>query len=240
MQTRQKNFIFDCGHTGAAWTNARALNVDLSAIKFVALSHSHYDHAGGFPKLLDFAPIETLFTGENFWAEKFSRDDNSGFKYRGCGFDEKFLTTRGIEQRVCRDVVELDDGAWLIGNFKRRYDFETVPKKFVRGEKKSPDDFSDEIVLILRGSDGLALVTACAHCGILNIVADVRERFSLPVVSVIGGLHLVGASTERITRTLDELKNLGVEKIFPCHCSGEEFMNFCGNRLSTGSVIAID
>ena len=239
VQTRRKKFLFDCGHTGAAWINARALNVDLSAIKLVALSHSHYDHAGGFKKLLDFAPIETIVTGENFWAEKFSRTED-GFKYRGCGFDEKFLSTHGIEQRICRDVIAVDDDAWLVGNFKRRYDFETIAKKFVCGEKKSPDDFSDEIVLILRGRDGLTIVTACAHCGILNIVADVRERFDLPIVNVIGGLHLTGATTERITRTLDELKNFGVKKILPCHCSGEEFMNFCGDRLSTGSVIAID
>ena len=240
VETPRKKFIFDCGHTGAAWTNAQALNVDLSPIKFVALSHSHYDHAGGFPKLLNFAPIETVITGENFWTEKFSRDMNGGFKYRGCGFDEKFLAAHNIEQKICRDVIAIDDDAWLVGKFKRRYDFEIVPKKFVCGEKKSPDDFADEIVLVLRGRDGLSLVTACAHCGILNIVADVRERFSLPIVNVIGGLHLTGATTERITRTLDELKTLGVKKIFPCHCSGDEFISRCGNGISSGSVVAID
>lgn len=237
VETRQKKFVFDCGHTGAAFDNAKILGVDLSKIKIAALSHSHYDHAGGFPKILDFAPIETIFTGENFWQEKFSRTDD-GFKYRGCGFDENFLTAHGIEQKICRDVVEIDSDSWLVGNFKRRYDFETIPTKFVRGDKKIPDDFSDEIVLILREGDGLAIVTACAHCGILNIVADIREKFSLPIVSVIGGLHLTGANRERISKTLAELKNFGVKKILPCHCSGDEFMsNF--DRISTGSVIKI-
>ena len=234
IETRHKKFLFDCGHTGAACQNARALGVDLSAIKFIVLSHSHYDHAGGFPTLLNFAPIEKIYTGENFWEEKFSNE-----LYRGCGFDENFLAARGIEQVVCRDVVELDEDAWLVGNFKRRYDFETIPKKFLRGDKKIPDDFSDEIILLLRTGDGLTVVTACAHSGILNIVADVREKFSLPVVSVIGGLHLSGATNERINRTLDELKNFGVKKILPCHCSGEEFIKICGERISTGSVIEI-
>ncbi|MBR0062260.1 MAG: MBL fold metallo-hydrolase, partial [Selenomonadaceae bacterium] len=85
----------------------------------------------------------------------------------------------------------------------------------------------------------LAIVTACAHAGILNIVADVRERFNLPINSVIGGLHLTGATQDRISRTLAELKSFGVKKILPCHCSGEEFMNHFGARLSTGSVIEI-
>ena len=238
VDTGRTKFIFDCGHTGAAFDNAKILGVDLRGINFVALSHSHYDHAGGFPKLLDFAPIEKIYTGENFWQEKFSRTDD-GFKYRGCGFDENFLTAQGIEQKICRDVLKLDENAWLVGNFKRRYDFETIPEKFVRGEKKSPDDFSDEIILVLREQSGLAIVTACAHSGILNIVADVRERFALPIHSVIGGLHLTGATQERISRTIDELKILGVKKILPCHCSGEDFMKNFGDRISTGSVIEI-
>lgn len=235
VETSQTKFIFDCGHTGAAFDNAKALGVDLRGIKVAVLSHSHYDHAGGFRKLLDFAPIETIYTGENFWEEKFSAD-----KYRGCGFDEEFLSARGIEQRVCRDVIKLDETAWLVGNFKRRYDFETIPKKFVRGDKKIPDDFSDEIILVLREGDGLAIATACAHAGILNIVADVRKRFSLPIISVIGGLHLTGATQERINKTLAELKNLGVKKILPCHCSGEDLVNKFSDRIFTGSMIRLN
>ncbi len=234
VETEQTKFIFDCGHTGAAFDNAKALGVDLSDIKFVVLSHSHYDHAGGFPKLLNFAPIETLYTGENFWEEKFS-----GEVYRGCGFDENFLTRHGIKQAICRDAIKLDERAWLVGNFKRRYNFETIPKKFLRGDKKIPDDFSDEIILVLCEGDGLAIVTACAHPGILNIVANVHERFSLPIVSVIGGLHLTGATQDRINKTLDELKVLGVKKILPCHCSGEDLANNFDDRIFTGSTIKI-
>ena len=242
VETDQSKFIFDCGHTGAAFDNAKIIGVDLSEIKFAVLSHSHYDHAGGFPKLLDFAPIEKIFTGENFWEEKFSVKENSitHCLYRGCGFDKNFLTARGIEQEICRDILQLDENSWLVSNFKRRYDFETIPSKFVKGEKKLPDDFSDEIVLVLRESDGLAIVTACAHSGILNIVADVRKRFSLPIYSVIGGLHLTGATSERIFRTIDELNALGIKKILPCHCSGDDFMRNFNDRISTGSVIALE
>ena len=234
VTTAATEFVFDCGHTGAAFDNAKSLGVDMSAVKLAAISHAHYDHAGGFPKLLNVAPIETLVTGENFWTEKFSRDGD-GFKYRGSGFDEKFLAAHNIEQKVCRDVMQIDSDAWLIGNFARRFDFETIPTKFVKGAAKVPDDFSDEIALVLRDGDGLAVVTACAHVGVCNIAADVADRFSRSVRTVIGGLHLTGATDERINRMLSTLKTLGVERILPCHCSGLDF----ADRPTMGTVITI-
>lgn len=232
VETARTKFIFDCGQSGAAFDNAKILGIDLHDIKFAVLSHNHYDHAGGFVRLMDFAPIRKIFTGENFWEEKFSNET-----YRG-GLREEILSSRGIEQIICRDVIQLDENSWLVGNFKRRYDFETIPKKFLRGEKKIPDDFSDEIVLVLRGRGGLTIVTACAHVGVLNIVAGVRERLGA-VHTVIGGLHLSGASDERISRTLDELDVLGIKKILPCHCSGENFISKCRDKIFTGSIIEL-
>ena len=238
VTTAATQFVFDCGHTGAAFDNAKILSVDLSAVKLAAISHAHYDHAGGFPKLLNVAQIQTLVTGAGFWTEKFSRDGD-GFKYRGSGFDEKFLAAHNVTQKVCRDRVQIDADAWLVGNFSRRFDFETIPTKFVKGADKIPDDFGDEIALVLRDGDGLAVVTACAHVGVCNIAADVAERFSRPVRTVIGGLHLTGATDERINLTLAELKTLGVEKILPCHCSGDDFTKLFADRPTTGSVITI-
>ena len=40
-------------------------------------------------------------------------------------------------------------------------------------------------------------------------------------------------------KTLDELKTFGVERILPCHCSGEEFMQRFPSRPTTGTVITI-
>ena len=246
VKTNYSTFLFDCGHTGFAFSNAALINVDLSKVEFVVLSHSHYDHAGGFPTLHQYVTPKTLFTGRNFWREKFSYNvDNNEYKYRGCGFTETELLKWNIRQIVCEDVIKLDNDTWLIGNIIRKYDFETIPKKFVCGKDKCLDDFSDEIVLVLRESDGVTVVTGCAHNGIVNIVATVGQRLNLPIYSIIGGIHLKGASSERIDRTLSELKALSVQRLALCHCSGEEvhkFINqtdFVNSRISTGSRINI-
>ncbi len=228
VETPALKFIFDCGQTGLAWKNAARLGVDLTKIKFVAISHAHYDHAGGFPELLKIVKPPVIYTGVNFWQEKFSRV-NGNYEYKGAGFTFQDLARWWIEQRVCKDLIQLDDGAWLIGNFDRRYKVE-IPAKFVRGENKIPDNFDDEICLVLREGDGAAVVVGCSHVGILNIVATVQKRLDLPVKSVIGGIHTDD------TKILARLEDFGVERLALCHCSGD---NLRADFVSTGSVLEV-
>ncbi len=247
VKTSRSTFIFDCGQTAIFCSNAALMNVDLLKVQFVVLSHSHYDHAAGFPKLLQFVTPSMLYIGNNFWREKFSYDsDNNNYKYRGCGFTAFDLERWNIKQNICNDLIKLDDDAWLIGNINKKYSFETIPKKFVCGKDKRQDDFSDEIVLVLREGHGVAVVTGCAHNGILNIVAIVQQRLNLPVKSVIGGIHLSGVNIERIDKTLNELKKFGVNRLALCHCSGDEVQkriknyDFKNYKISTGSIINLE
>ena len=246
VETQNLNFIFDCGHTGLAWKNAELLNVNLAEIQFAVLSHSHYDHAGGFPSLLKYANPKVIYTGTNFWQEKYSYNmETNEFKYKGCGFTWRDLQNWRIRQEICNDMLEIDGNTWLIGNFKRRYEFETIPEKFKRGVNKQADDFSDEICLVIREEDGAAIITGCAHNGILNIITTVNERLNLPIYSVIGGIHLKGADSNRIDQTLTEMENLGITKLYICHCSGEEVQRklgvtkLAGYKISTGSKLII-
>ncbi|MCR5176256.1 MAG: MBL fold metallo-hydrolase [Anaerovibrio sp.] len=236
VETPETKFIFDCGHTGLAWKNAEKMGINLSSAEFVVLSHSHYDHAGGFPSLLEYCQPGTLYTGMNFWQEKFSYDrDNDKYLYKGCGFTEADLEEWGIRHVECRESIRLDSGAELFTDFGNSYSFETIPQKFVRGMEKKPDPFDDEICLLLKEQDGLCLVVGCSHQGILNITATVQERTGLPVRRIIGGIHLKGEGEAHINRTLDELKALGVTDLNLCHCSGVDMPG----KIGAGSVIEV-
>lgn len=237
VESADKKFIFDCGQTGLAWENARRLGIDLTAINFVVISHSHYDHAGGFPKILEHCHSKKIFTGVDFWEEKFSRAENN-FLYKGAGFTAEDLKRWGIEQKICRDTLQIDEEIFLVGNFERHFDFETIPEKFVRGKNKTPDTFSDEICLAIRAEDGLSVVVGCSHVGILNIVSTIARRFGLPIVRIIGGVHLLNADDARIEKTLATLKNFGVRDLKLCHCSGEKVCaKIDSNVLTTGEEI---
>lgn len=236
VETPESKFLFDCGQTGAAWQNASRLGIDLSRVQFVVLSHSHYDHAGGLASLMQYTKPSMLYTGPGFWREKFSHDSETGeYKYRGCGFRKEDLAVWGMEQRICEGVVQINSQAWLVHGFARRYPFETIPARFVCGEEKKPDTFQDEICLVLKEKDGLAVVTGCAHNGILNIVSSVREKMNLPVHRIVGGIHLSGEKQERVDKTLAMLREMGICNMNLCHCSGET----AGHQIAAGTRMEV-
>ena len=59
------------GHSGAFVKNAAKLGRDLSALELVALSHGHYDHTGGFLRLLDTARSFELCLKECIFHKKY-------------------------------------------------------------------------------------------------------------------------------------------------------------------------
>jgi 7,8-dihydropterin-6-yl-methyl-4-(beta-D-ribofuranosyl)aminobenzene 5'-phosphate synthase len=75
--------------------------------------------------------------------------------------------------------------------------------------------------LVLASPHGLVVITGCAHPGIVNIVRQAKEIGRDRVYLVLGGFHLGGATTSTIEDIIKTFFKLGVQKVAPCHCSGE-------------------
>jgi 7,8-dihydropterin-6-yl-methyl-4-(beta-D-ribofuranosyl)aminobenzene 5'-phosphate synthase len=75
--------------------------------------------------------------------------------------------------------------------------------------------------LVLKSADGLSVITGCAHPGIVNIVKRVKEHFPGEEVScVLGGFHLKDNGREENLRIISGLRDLGVRRVAPTHCTG--------------------
>lgn len=222
VEAKEKRFLFDCGQSPLTWQNAAALELNVNHLDAVILSHSHYDHAGGYRSLVENGGgSQVLYTGDGFWEEKFSMDGTS-FLTKSAGFDGAFLRNRGIEHRVVEETAEIAPGVYLIGNFPRVHTFETIPEKFVRktGSGFIWDDFKDEICMALDVGGALAVLAGCSHPGILNMVQHVRDVLGMPVYAVYGGTHLIEATEGRIDATLSALQDMGLKIFGLSHCSG--------------------
>ena len=113
------------------------------------------------------------------------------------------------------------------------------------GDAYVVDDFNEETVVVVRGEQGLALLSGCSHKGILNTCMWVSELFHAPVHTFIGGTHLMSATQSRIYDTMAQLQALGLRRLGACHCNGEEAgaifeQGFAGFfRNNAGTVTAL-
>ncbi len=82
-------------------------------------------------------------------------------------------------------------------------------------------DMIKEVSLVIESRKGLILVTGCAHPGIVNIVKKAKVMFKTEIYLIAGGFHLSGMGAPQLNGIIREIKDEGVKKVAPCHCSGD-------------------
>jgi len=71
------------------------------------------------------------------------------------------------------------------------------------------------------GGLGVDLDQGCAHAGLVNTLDCARELTSRDrIEAVIGGTHLLGASSERISWTIEALRKMNIPQLALSHCTG--------------------
>jgi len=78
--------------------------------------------------------------------------------------------------------------------------------------------------LIVQTSQGLVVITGCAHPGIVEMVRQAKAVVGGEIRLVVGGFHLGGASAGRVRDICAAFRQLGVQELAPCHCTGEGAM----------------
>ncbi|MCK4579534.1 MAG: MBL fold metallo-hydrolase [Candidatus Marinimicrobia bacterium] len=105
----------------------------------------------------------------------------------------------------------------------------------------------NEQALVIQSEHGLVVITGCAHPGIVSLVTQARALLGGPIHLVMGGFHLRAKSEAEIAAILAEFRQLGVQRVAPCHCTGERaiamFAAEYGDdfiRAGVGKVITLE
>ena len=209
--------------------NARQLNLDLSDVREVILTHNHDDHTGGLLALRrelmkkNPAALSIAHVGKGIFysrpAEGNGKEDNVMI-----GLRKEYEATGG--KFVEHDgPAELFPGAWLTGPVPRIY-----PERnwSVKGKVQTPaglveDTIPEDQSLVLNTDKGLVMVSGCGHAGVINTMTFAEKEFpSTPVYALIGGFHLFAATDQQLDWTADKLKDFGVSYLIGAHCTGIE------------------
>jgi len=78
-----------------------------------------------------------------------------------------------------------------------------------------------EQALVVESSEGLVVITGCAHPGIVEVVRRAVEIGEEKVHLVVGGFHMAGMPEARVRAVVQAFRELGVARVAPCHCSGD-------------------
>jgi 7,8-dihydropterin-6-yl-methyl-4-(beta-D-ribofuranosyl)aminobenzene 5'-phosphate synthase len=101
--------------------------------------------------------------------------------------------------------------------------------------------------LVVETPQGAALLTGCAHPGLMKIVEAAGRCAGGPVKVVAGGFHLRDLDAEEVTAICRELHDRGVERASASHCTGEaqtqiiaEFFGEGWTPLGAGASVVIE
>ncbi len=100
--------------------------------------------------------------------------------------------------------------------------------------------------VIIAGETGVTVITGCAHPGVVTIAAAANHQMSKPIDLLLGGFHLAGTPERKVREIIDSLTKLGVRRVGPGHCTGDQaialFHEVCKDRfvpLGVGRKISI-
>jgi 7,8-dihydropterin-6-yl-methyl-4-(beta-D-ribofuranosyl)aminobenzene 5'-phosphate synthase len=118
--------------------------------------------------------------------------------------------------------TEVAAGLMVTGAIPRVTDFEDVGGSFFKDAAcRQPDDLADDQAAFLETAAGTIVILGCAHAGIVNTLHYIRQLVpGRPIHTVIGGAHLAAADEARMNKTVEALREIGVQRLFPLHCTG--------------------
>jgi 7,8-dihydropterin-6-yl-methyl-4-(beta-D-ribofuranosyl)aminobenzene 5'-phosphate synthase len=221
--------LFDCGYSSAFLDNAERLRINLREIDYLTLSHGHLDHTGGLYSLLRLL--------EEAEREKIPHRLPTLVAHPWCFFPRTKEGSQNIGSplaaesvasvlplRFSEEAVFLTDRLVFLGEIPRIHPFEeTGPsgRKIRLPEGREEEDLlRDDTALAYLSAQGLVILTGCAHSGICNIISRAQEVTGEDRIrDVLGGLHLIRPSKDRMEKTTAFLREQGVTSLHPCHCT---------------------
>lgn len=246
IEVNGRKILFDTGaRPETVLRNAMELELDLSDVTDVFISHNHWDHTGGLLTLRkelkkkNPKALSRIHVGAGIFSQR-ADSENEILEIK------KALEADGVEILVYTEQKELYPGIWITGPIERIHEERnwSGSGKIVTEEGTIEDNIPEDQSLVVETENGFVLISGCGHAGMVNTLDHIRTHiYDEKVFAAIGGFHLLSASDAQLKWTADKLKQFGVTNIVGSHCTGvnalyslRELLGLTRNQAVVGSV----
>lgn len=223
IEAGSKRILMDAGQTQILSQNAQKLGISLETLDDIVLSHGHYDHNGGLKELLPLASNARVFLHPDALNPKYTRDKDGTSRAIGMPAEiASAIRNRSSLVTWTTGVTEIYEGIFMTGQIPRTTPYEDVGGRFFLDDAcTQPDPLADDQALFIESEQGINVILGCAHAGVVNTLQYIQQvTKGKPIHTVLGGMHLLAASPDRIAQTIAALRQMGVQRIGPAHCTG--------------------
>jgi len=248
IETEERKILFDTGQTDLLMLNALKLGLSLSGIESIVLSHGHYDHTGGLAKILDHVSTPIIYLHPDALNSKYVKNQDGTSSFIGIKRDLVDKIRHHPKVFWTTQPMQLSGQIFVTGPIPRETVFEDVGGPFFLDDQFTrPDPLFDDQALFFEDPHGINVILGCAHAGVINTLQYVKKITQAKCIySVMGGMHLKNAPSERLQQTITAMRQMGIQQFRPMHCTGYEAATafriaFPGQcfALPTGSRVAI-
>lgn len=239
-----KRILFDNGQNSEAlFYNAQQLDISLTDLDIIILSHGHYDHGGNLDTLLKTNPNAIFYAHPDCTHTRYSLHPNKAPRTISLTKNvmEALTAFPASQKKFITGVTEIAPGMWLTGEIPRVCEFEdTGGPFFLDKEKIKADPLNDDMSLWIEKDSVLTVVCGCCHSGLINTLTHIKKQLNqaMSIKNLIGGLHLLSANKTRIDATIDYLNKEKITNIYPAHCTGENAMSLLQAKVKSNVQIA--